>query len=83
MISIHAPHAGRDVKGLDNMAENLHFNPRAPCGARRPRGVRIIGKLFISIHAPHAGRDTPKEDNNQNGEISIHAPHAGRDDAFA
>ena len=36
-ISIHAPHAGRDVnqtKWRDNVAD---FNPRAPCGARPGR----------------------------------------------
>ena len=34
-ISIHAPHAGRDVFRLVQNADTRHFNPRAPCGARR------------------------------------------------
>ena len=56
-ISIHAPHAGRDKYACLIILSNLHFNPRAPCGARRiPRHVRHQERQ-ISIHAPHAGRD--------------------------
>ncbi len=35
VISIHAPHAGRDVLYTAHNAGTGHFNPRAPCGARR------------------------------------------------
>ena len=36
IISIHAPHTGRDAQsGLSNGDFLLHFNPRAPYGARR------------------------------------------------
>ena len=57
-ISIHAPHAGRDRSGGLPPVGGLHFNPRAPCGARRGR-LPWAGDLFyISIHAPHAGRDS-------------------------
>ena len=34
-ISIHAPRVGRDVHPLRRRAGGRHFNPRAPCGARR------------------------------------------------
>ena len=34
MVSIHAPHAGRDVDGNASDAGYSSFNPRAPCGAR-------------------------------------------------
>ena len=34
MVSIHAPHAGRDVWYYANDTEERSFNPRAPCGAR-------------------------------------------------
>ena len=34
-ISIHAPHAGRDLMDTLTDSEYKHFNPRAPCGARR------------------------------------------------
>ena len=33
-ISIHAPRAGRDYIEPGDNARYLHFNPRAPCGAR-------------------------------------------------
>ena len=34
-ISIHAPHAGRDLPLRRNIVPRGYFNPRAPCGARR------------------------------------------------
>ena len=34
-ISIHAPLAGRDLKYCPHCDTPNHFNPRAPCGARR------------------------------------------------
>ena len=37
-ISIHAPLAGRDVWRLGLPGIPQHFNPRAPCGARRASG---------------------------------------------
>ena len=33
-ISIHAPHAGRDFCIKSRLPYRMHFNPRAPCGAR-------------------------------------------------
>ena len=39
-ISIHAPLAGRDPFPYSLTVKCGHFNPRAPCGARRRRGVR-------------------------------------------
>ena len=35
IISIHAPHAGRDLKVYLPLPDGADFNPRAPCGARR------------------------------------------------
>ena len=35
-ISIHAPRAGRDRCRLHTQTPAPYFNPRAPCGARRP-----------------------------------------------
>ena len=35
LISIHAPHAGRDSGRRARPPGDLYFNPRAPCGARR------------------------------------------------
>ena len=36
LISIHAPHAGSDCPGFSNIGFNQYFNPRSPCGERRP-----------------------------------------------
>ena len=38
-------------------AYRQHFNPRTPCGVRRPGVIRLCGVVSISIHAPHAGCD--------------------------
>ena len=56
-ISIHAPYAGRDVKGIIKSAADLNFNPRALCGARLRKAEYYNKSLAISIHAPYAGRD--------------------------
>ncbi len=45
-ISIHAPHAGRDSRGMDLKSRLEYFNPRAPCGARR---VFFVG-LYLDCH---------------------------------
>ena len=34
MVSIHAPHAGRDYNHDKEAIKMYGFNPRAPCGAR-------------------------------------------------
>ena len=57
MISIHAPHAGRDQNTLHFQTYKKHFNPRAPCGARPSKEQQRKRRVCISIHAPHAGRD--------------------------
>ena len=36
------------------------FNPRAPCGARRPKSLSCLYDISISTHAPLAGRDLYK-----------------------
>ena len=38
LISIHAPRVGRDNCICVDIRVSLHFNPRAPCGARRLAG---------------------------------------------
>ena len=56
-ISIHAPRVGRDEFQAFENYQPKHFNPRAPCGARR--STRSVMPTFasISIHAPRVGRD--------------------------
>ena len=57
-----------------------HFNPRTPCGVRRPapgRGARLGA---ISIHAPLTGCDPVAENGGTTTPFSIHAPLTGCDD---
>ena len=57
LISIHAPHTGRDSSIRAGDSGPGYFNPRAPYGARHDIFQPIIIPLGISIHAPHTGRD--------------------------
>ena len=57
LISIHAPHAGRDAETATVWVKYTKFQSTRPmrgATAKRPIGSRIAR---ISIHAPHAGRD--------------------------
>ena len=58
-ISTHAPLAGRDRSSWWSCVARCYFNPRAPCGARQPRGEGELLHGCISTHAPLAGRDAP------------------------
>ena len=78
-ISIHAPHAGRDV-AIFSFSRTPHIFQ----STRPMRGATQAGRVRhcpgeISIHAPHAGRDGAPAPGNPSRAISIHAPHAGRD----
>ena len=57
-ISIHAPRVGGDHWFEASKAENLDFNPRPPCGGRRPRNRLEDPLWIISIHAPRVGGDS-------------------------
>jgi len=57
MISIHSPHAGRDVYFWFFAAVLLYFNPLSPCGERHTIIQEPDNWREISIHSPHAGRD--------------------------
>ena len=54
------PMRGATIMSARAGLPSLNFNPRAPCGARRPGGRGRTGKPCISIHAPLAGCDTSK-----------------------
>ena len=56
-ISTHAPLAGRDVLIVFRVDDSFHFNPRAPCGARR--GASPIGcgvRIHFNPRAPCGAR---------------------------
>ena len=58
LISIHAPHAGSDVKkrGFYPMQRISIHAPHA--GSDAPVTMKELKQLVISIHAPHAGSDS-------------------------
>ena len=79
VISIHAPHAGRDSRSDSHSGQQHLFQSTHPSrGATADKATERL-RHEISIHAPHAGRDNSTGDVYDNCEISIHAPHAGRD----
>ena len=45
-ISIHAPRAGRDPRGLPCWCSLPDFNPRAPCGARQQKYTKLLYTLL-------------------------------------
>ena len=58
MISIHAPHAGRDVNKQNVIYDKIVFQSTRPMrGATERFAVMSYYPFGISIHAPHAGRD--------------------------
>ena len=80
LISIHAPHAGRDSSAVEAVKGGLQFQSTRPMRGATHRLLRQRGRTHISIHAPHAGRDfVPPPLLETFDPISIHAPHAGRD----
>ena len=74
-ISIHAPHAGRDlalpVKAARGKAISIHA-PHAGRDGLQP--VSVYKGVAISIHAPHAGRDPP--DQRRSASVSHFNPRA-------
>ena len=78
-ISIHAPLAGRDSLYSRPTSRQMHFNPRAPCGARRISWtVRPPPPVFQSTR-PLRGATYRLLRPTRDIAISIHAPLAGRD----
>ena len=79
VVSIHAPHVGRDPAPARASVPSRRFNPRAPRGARRSAHGHGRRRVDVSIHAPHVGRDRGVVYFHTKGLVSIHAPHVGRD----
>ncbi len=79
IISIHAPHAGRDINQLISREHRKNFNPRAPCGARPASSSRSLSASLFQSTRPMRGATPPAQIARTPSAISIHAPHAGRD----
>ena len=78
-ISIHAPRVGRDAACENQYPAGQHFNPRAPCGARQHRKLRLLGALRFQSTRPVWGATIVTLDKVAEMTISIHAPRVGRD----
>ena len=77
-ISTHAPLAGRDAKVKSSMRNNLHFNPRAPCGARRSRrGHGDDGRDF-NPRAPCGARRSRRGHGDDGRDFNPRAPCGAR-----
>ena len=78
-ISIHAPHAGRDLHFRRVVSHQDNFNPRAPCGARLDDTHPPVCLAYFNPRAPCGARPSIFAVSAADLAISIHAPHAGRD----
>ena len=56
-ISIHAPHAGRDLAAILPTTLTVAFQSTRPMRGATHDAGRGKDPVPISIHAPHAGRD--------------------------
>ena len=55
-VSIHAPHAGRDLRSI-SFSNRSSVSIHAPHAGRDTADGYITDYYKVSIHAPHAGRD--------------------------
>ena len=54
-ISIHAPHAGCDLRPVPPRRGRRDFNPRTPCGVRRLTLSTTLGELLFQSTHPMRG----------------------------
>ena len=70
----------RDVGDNGTISVQLHFNPRAPHGARLGlRSNRGLYTHYFNPRAPHGARRTARSLRAQSPVISIHALRMERD----
>ncbi len=56
IVSIHAPHTGRDRRRRSHLLPKGSFNPRAPCGARRFTSCGLARVACFNPRAPCGAR---------------------------
>ena len=78
-ISIHRPLAGPDDYFFAHGFRLNHFNPQAPCGARRVDGGTVMATLLFQSTGPLRGPTQELITYLQTLFISIHRPLAGPD----
>ena len=83
VISIHAPHAGRDLRYTGTCRDGLNISIHAP-HAGRDRGAPRWLPVMDSFQSTRPMRGATAEIvfAEHHRRISIHAPHAGRDNTF-
>ena len=82
-ISTHAPRAGSDRKASVRLSSVYHFNPRSPCGERRP--PTTVGGMISPFQPtlPVRGATCAYTSCPSVHSISTHAPRAGSDAGHA
>ena len=78
-ISIHAPRAGSDSRIAWVGSQQIHFNPRSPCGERRQRTYQTYQRQKFQSTLPVRGATVSPRGVVPSTVISIHAPRAGSD----
>ena len=58
LVSIHAPHAGRDPRISRSGISRRQFQSTRPMRGATTQALNTHRGLVVSIHAPHAGRDS-------------------------
>ena len=77
-ISIHAPLAGRDHQGRAGVRQNPHFNPRAPCGARRTLTSSLLRRSHFNPRAPCGARRRTRSRRGSTAHFNPRAPCGAR-----
>ena len=79
-VSIHAPHAGRDLLLVGRIRRPSHVSIHAP-HAGRDIDTADTGYADMEFQStrPMRGATCDRDDDGCYGGVSIHAPHAGRD----
>ena len=82
VISIHAPHAGRDHVDRQVFAGDAISIHAPHAGRDITTSCRVRRMRIFQSTGPMRGATFPHIKNSHNMRISIHAPHAGRDEHF-
>ena len=78
-ISTHVPRAGHDPRRRRRLSSGLHFNSRAPCGARRLAQGWISSFTRFQLTCPVRGTTSTRSAWGTTERISTHVPRAGHD----
>ena len=78
LISIHAPHTGRDFHGFFSFHAHNYFNPRAPYGARLLRKVLVFLDIQFQSTRPIRGATLTPSACSQRSYFNPRAPYGAR-----